>query len=64
MAAQVTVRGTNFDLPDVTVHVGGVLVSGPSIYRTLLVNTSSERLVPVKLHGSNATRWLESADAT
>ena len=64
IAGQVTVRGTNFDMPNLDVSVGGVLVSGPPIYRTVLVNTTSERLVPIRLRGANATRWLKEADAS
>ena len=59
---QVTIRGKHFSRA-MTVRVGDLVVSGPPVLRTILVNASAERLFPVKLIGARVSAWQADVDS-
>jgi hypothetical protein len=60
---QVTIEGVNFDYPGLRVFVDAVEVTGPPVFRSILVNETAGRIFEVFFDDAEVQDWLSLADA-
>ena len=59
----VEIFGKYFNHPNLTVTVDGVEVSGPKVFRTILINEAAGRMYEVFFEDADGLRWESLADA-
>jgi hypothetical protein len=62
VGTQVTIEGENFDYPGLRIFVDAVEVTGPPVFRSILINETSGQIVEVFFDDFDVQQWQSVAD--
>jgi hypothetical protein len=60
---QVTIDGANFDYPGLRIFVDAVEVTGPPVFRSILLNATAGRIFEIFFDDAEVLEWQSLADA-